>query len=381
MRAAMLLVLAGCLESPEGKPQIWPADGVKVVAAASINLDEDDNDEIVIAADGTFPGLFVFDDTDLDLGANRGTTMLATFTTYYPRAVPDNLGMLAIDGELFVASPGDDGGVLIEKLAGLALDHVAPSGAIDADHGAPQAPIWMARFGLPDGDRIALHSDDRILHVGAADPAIDNQEFPPTGVTNAWRDSRTATAYLEGTGTSSHPIAVVATDTGVLRSPMPPAMPAFPSWEPVRAGGVWLGSIAISLDGHDLVVGFDQTAGTICAVDVRATAPATPSCLAETVANVVQATLLFTPLDRGNARPDLVLLLDTMGQASVVFWAQPTFDGTTLSATFAGPGANIAPFPQHAVGVVVQHGNDRDIVVIGEDGIALCDPDSPICQP
>ncbi len=56
MRVLSLLALAGCLSSPEGKPQTWPVEGARVVAAITTNLDADEDEEIVIAAGGPGAG-------------------------------------------------------------------------------------------------------------------------------------------------------------------------------------------------------------------------------------------------------------------------------------------------------------------------------------
>lgn len=370
---ALPLLLTGCLASPTGLDQTWPREDTTVITAIAANLDDDGADEVVVAATGEFPGLFVFDDADYDFGA--GNNVLPRFSAYHPYDVQNETALLEIDQLVYASTPTDAGLQIDQFDDQLALLH---TNAIDAAR--PEGPYWMSIVPFaPPGmmDKVVVRAGDRIYHFAKETLEVDERgnEIPQDpAIDDGWRDARTATGF-DG-GMTDGPQALVITDTDVRRASI---KEMFEEWTSSRSGGApWIGQITARLDTQLMVIGYDTILSKLCAVDPTV-ADAVPVCIDDPIADVGNLRVFVSQIDGDNS-VDLLAAIDTPDGLEVEVWKSIAFTpGVSFTGTrdAAEPGA---PGPRRAIPVLVRRGTTRDVFLIEETGNTICDPSAPDCR-
>jgi hypothetical protein len=371
LRAALILCLAGCLETPTGKSQAWPIPGNDVVAAIGADVDGDGKTDAVIAATGVSPGIFLaLGGKDLVLPSASDEAPIRSFAAYHPRELEGAVALAFVDGAIIVAS-AEGSRAAIERLTGKEL---ASSGVIQmAEAGSPNTRAWLHPIML-QGPELAIGTDDEIYHFPPNDPGKGMSLIQAPSPPGTWATSQLAT-------TANNKF-VVALGGETHRSVDPPPQI---TWELLRDA---------NLDGAggEELVGYSNANQSLCSLDLAATAPAALVCGAAIPADQVQkipvmpATQLHFAEITGTPGADILAVLSApAGQPRTVVAVFETIElTTTLDFVTPRVGTVIEDLEPPVFSFLAVHesngGPTTDVVMIGKTGVNHCDPGTPSCQ-
>ncbi len=384
MRAAVCsILLAGCLKSPDGKPQSWPPpDGIPAIeSVVAADLDGDDIDDLAVIAAGPAAeggGVYLIrGGTDIDPAADPP---ILSFSLVAPLDLEAPLTALALDIDIatagvdLVIAHTDGSNTRLATLRGADLGGLGniPSGLAPA---APGQPLWLRMVAFPGGQpRLVIAAGADVNHMapealtGTTTPAPTIFPAPPPGP--GWVEPQLALTFDPGTGTE----AVVATTTTAMRSPIPTEPPPTGtfSWTALRDGPAWIGQTVTDLDGDgtEEILGFDPSGsdpGQICGVVVDDTQPL---CLTTPIPDDSGIELHVDPLGGLDPEPDLLVLVRRASDATVVIFPDLANDSGALVAAEA-----LAPHDADIAGAHLVIGaftaeGERRILLVGADASA-----------
>jgi hypothetical protein len=371
MRRLLALAVAssGCLFSaPEGAPQYWPPQlGGTVQAVSSGDLDGNGSTEVIVYMTGNSSQAGLYELVGGQDFTSGGRSPVTSFSKFVPSKLAAPTAAFQVGGgtpRVYVATGSDP----VELTAYSNLVEEDDVEITDVSGGS--ALLWVRPIMFPGNMlHIAVSNGSLISHISSE--FLDEQPIPAPS-SQTWDLAQLTTSYASGMDL----IAVVATPTQIVRSPLPAQANLPFTWTTVRSGPAWVGQTSVDLDGdgREEIVGLDLAGKQLCVVDPGATAvPVTPVCLAIPILSAgAEATLLVGTNVTMNPGPDIVIAQATGSETQYTLVEDYTYGAGALTSSMIRTIPFVGPAHGRTVIINAGPGTPNQVIVFGTDAASSC---------